>query len=217
MCSRKEPTFSGENLKKSDNRTVIQEIDLGNYALVVVDMIKDNVNVQGSTPMDVEASKIVPCIVELADTFRQSGNHVVFACDSFMEGDFIFGGRMPPHAIRGTGGDVPIAELKMQPSDLFLPKRRMSSFYKTDLDQTLRTWGVSTIVVCGIVTSVCVLLTALDGLQNDFKSIIVSDASACHKAEIHEATLQLYESLILQPLFRIMTAEEVRSELTSLG
>ena len=93
----------------------------------------------------------------------------------------------------------------------------MSSFYKTDLDQTLRTWGVYTIVVCGIVTNVCVLLTALDGLQNDFRSIIVSDASACHKLEVHEATLRLYDSLILKPLFRIMTAEEVRAELSSTG
>ena len=190
---------------------------MGRYALVVVDMIKDNVNVQGSTPMDVEASKIVPRIVELEETFRQTGNHVVFACDSFMDGDFIFGGRMPAHAIRGTGGDEPIAELQMQPTDHFLPKRRMSSFYKTDLDQTLRTWGVYTIVVCGIVTNVCVLLTALDGLQNDFKSIIVSDASACHKLEVHEATLRLYDSLILKPLFRIMTADEVRAELSSTG
>ena len=188
---------------------------MSRYALIIVDMVKDNVNVNGSTPMDVEASKIVPGIVELADAFRRSGNRVVFSCDSFMEGDFIFGARMPPHAIRGTGGDEPIPELMMQPSDHWLPKRRMSSFYKTDLDQTLRTWGVDTIVVCGVVTNVCVLLTALDGLQNDFRSVIVSDASACHKPEIHEATLDLYRPFILKPLFRIMTAKEVMEELNS--
>jgi nicotinamidase/pyrazinamidase len=190
-----------------------KEEGLAGYALVIVDMLKDNVNTQGHGMMDVEAKKIIPKITALADEFRGYGAKVVFACDSFMPGDFIFRGRMPPHAIRGTGGDQPILELGMQPSDLFLPKRRMSSFYKTDLDQTLRTWGVDTVAVCGIVTNVCVLLTAMDAIQNDFRSVIVSDACACHKPSIHEATLQLYDGFLLDPIFRIMTADQVIAEL----
>ncbi|MFH0823326.1 MAG: isochorismatase family cysteine hydrolase, partial [Pseudomonadota bacterium] len=134
---------------------------MSTHALVIVDMAKDNVNTTGHGMMDVEATKIIPAIRDLAREFRKNGSRVVFACDSFMEGDFIFRARMPPHAIRGTGGDHPIPELEMGQGDLFLPKRRMSSFYKTDLDQTLRTWGVDTIAVCGIVTNVCVLLTAM--------------------------------------------------------
>ena len=103
----------------------------------------------------------------------------------------------------------------MQASDLYLPKRRMSSFYKTDLDQTLRTWGVETVVVCGIVTNVCVLLTALDAIQNDFHSVIVSDACTAHKQEIHEMTLKLYETFQVLGLFRIMTSDGITAELES--
>ena len=186
---------------------------MSGYALLIVDMVKDNVNTQGHGMIDVEAKKIIPAIRDLAAVFRRNGRRVVFACDSFMEGDFIFGGRMQPHAIRGTGGDHPIAELEMQPSDLFLPKRRMSSFYKTDLDQTLRTWNVHTVAVCGIVTNVCVLITALDAVQNDFRSVIVSDACACHKPEFHEQTLQLFGGFALAPLFRIMHSSEIIAEL----
>jgi nicotinamidase-related amidase len=176
-------------------------------------MIRDNVNTARHGMMDVEAAKIIPSILQLTREFRRCGGRVVFACDSFMEGDFIFRGRMPPHAVRGTGGDQPLAELEMQPQDLYLPKRRMSSFYKTDLDQTLRTWNVHTVAVCGIVTNVCVLLTALDAVQNDFSSIIVSDACACHKPDVHESTLQLYEKFLLDPIFRILTASELTREL----
>ncbi len=183
------------------------------YALIVVDMIKDNINTERHGLMDVEAKKIVPTIVELSQAFRRVGGRVVFACDSFMEGDFIFSGRMPPHAIRGTGGDQPIEELRMQPEDLFLPKRRMSAFYKTDLDQTLRTWGVSCVAVCGIVTNVCVLLTAMDAIQNDFCSILVSDACACHKPAVHEQTIALYDKFLLAPLFRIMSSRDLIAEL----
>jgi len=186
---------------------------LSGYALIVVDMIKDNVNTAGHGMMDAEAKKIIPSILQLTKVFRHCGGRVIFACDSFMEGDFIFGGRMPPHALRGTGGDQPVAELEMQPQDLYLPKRRMSSFYKTDLDQTLRTWGVHTVAVCGIVTNVCVLLTAMDSVQNDFNSIIVSDACACHKPAVHEATLQLYDKFLLAPMFRILTVSELTKEL----
>lgn len=185
------------------------------YALVVVDMIKDNVNTSRHGMMDIEAAKIIPAIRDLSAAFRTHGAKVIYACDSFMKGDFIFQARMPEHAIRGTGGDSPLDELEMQPEDLFLPKRRMSAFYKTDLDQTLRLWGVHTVVVCGIVTNVCVLLTALDALQNDFRAIIASDACACHKPELHEATLALYESFLLKPLFRIMPSADIIQEIKS--
>jgi len=190
-----------------------KEAVLGGYALIVVDMIKDNVNTSGHGMMDVEAKKIIPEILELTRAFRSNGARVVFACDSFMENDFIFGGRMRPHAIRGTGGDSPIDELEMQPGDHLLPKRRMSGFYKTDLDQTLRTWGVDTVAVCGISTHGCVLLTAMDALQNDFRAVMVSDGSACHAPEVHETTIRLYEKFPLAPLFRIMTSSELIEEL----
>jgi nicotinamidase/pyrazinamidase len=183
------------------------------HALIIVDMAKDNVNTSSHGMIDIEAKKIIPIIVDLAQQFRKYGSHVVFACDSFMEGDFIFRGRMPQHAIRGTGGDQPISELEMQPSDLYLPKRRMSAFYKTDLDQTLRTWGVDTVAVCGIVTNVCVLMTAMDAIQNDFRAVIISDACACYKPEIHEMTLRNYENFLLEPIFRIMTSAKMAEEL----
>jgi len=184
-----------------------------NYALVVVDMIKDNVNTKGHGMLDVEVKKIIPTILDLARLFRRYGGQVVFACDSFMKGDFIFRGKMPPHAIRGTGGDYPIPELEMQPSDLYLPKRRMSAFYKTDLDQCLRTWGVDTVAVCGIVTNVCVLMTAMDAIQNDFSAVVISDACACYRPEVHEMTLKNYEKFPLDPIFRIMTATQMSDEL----
>jgi nicotinamidase-related amidase len=186
---------------------------MNGYALVIVDMLKDNVNTSGHGMIDVEAKKIIPNILKLSREFRETGNHVVFACDSFMPNDFIFGGKMKPHAIRGTGGDMPIDELEPQPGDLILSKRRMSAFYKTDFDQTLRTWGVHTVAVCGIVTNVCVLFTAFDALQNDFNAVIVSDASACHKPELHEATIGMYTNFVLAPLLRVLESKEIMREI----
>ena len=55
-------------------------------------------------------------------------------------------------------------ELDRLPRDMVLPKRRFSAFFKTDLDQTLRTLDVDTVLVGGISTNFCVLTTALDAV-----------------------------------------------------
>lgn len=54
-----------------------------------------------------------------------------------------------------------------------VPERRFSSFFKTDLDQTLRTYAVDTVMVTDIATPICVLTTALDALSHVFSAIIV--------------------------------------------
>jgi nicotinamidase-related amidase len=102
-----------------------------------------------------------------------------------------------------------IPELEPEPGDLVLPKRRFSAFYKTDLDQTLRTWGVDTVAVCGITTPFCVLATALDGVAHDFRAVIVEDATAAYKPEVHRACLDLYRSNALWPLLRVESTAEL--------
>jgi nicotinamidase-related amidase len=89
-----------------------------------------------------------------------------------------------------------------------LPKRRFSAFYKTDLDQTLRLLGSDTIVVAGITTEVCVLMTAMDGLCHDFSVILLEDCCASRNRETHQGCLNLYRDFALYPLLRIMTLEE---------
>ena len=114
---------------------------LTRYALIIVDMIKDNVNIHGESGLDLAASKIIPTLLGMARVFRDHDCPVIFACDSFIHGDFIFQSRIIPHAIRGTGGDEPLNELEVESTDIILPKRRFSAFYKTDLDQMMRIWG----------------------------------------------------------------------------
>lgn len=176
-------------------------------ALVVVDMLVDNLKTHRHTAVAAEGMAIVPAVRRAAEACRATGAPVVFANDSFLPGDFLFGGRMQPHALRGTPGAEVIPELDPRPSDIRLPKRRFSAFYKTDLDQTLRLLGVDTVVVAGITTPYCVLTTALDALAHDFRAVILEDASAAHKREVHEACLSLYRNSPLWPLFRVETVD----------
>jgi nicotinamidase-related amidase len=180
--------------------------------VVVVDMLVDNVHGLEHTPVGDAALAVVPAINRLLGIARERNWPVCFACDSFLPGDFLFGGRMKPHALRGTPGADPIPELDRRPDDEVLRKRRFSAFFKTDLDQTLRTRSVDTVLVTGIATNFCVLATALDAVCHDFHAVIVEDACAAAKPEWHANTLSCYRRNVLFPLLRVQTVDEVLAD-----
>jgi nicotinamidase-related amidase len=122
---------------------------------------------------------------------------------------------MKVHSLRGTKGAEVVDDLRPEPTDIILPKRRFSAFFKTDLDQTLRTLGVDTIVVTGVTTEVCVLMTVMDGLSHDFSAILLEDCSASRSKEFHQGCLNLYRDFALYPLLRIMNLEEFLKEVSS--
>ncbi len=175
-------------------------------AVIVVDMLEDNYRPDRDGTREEE--KIIGPVRDFLAKARKRAMPVVFACDSFFEGDFLFGGRMKVHALRGTEGVQPLRELERQETDVVLEKRRFSAFFKTDLDQTLRTLGCDTVAVCGIQTQFCVLATAFDALCHDFRTVILEDACAAPRLELHEALLSCYRQSALQPLLRVQTLDE---------
>ena len=179
-------------------------------ALVIVDMVRDTLEGGRTYPMTMPARMLVPVIDDLAEWMRSRGFQVVFACDSFLAGDFLFRSRLRPQSLRATPGSLPTTLIRRGPQDMVLEKRRFSAFFKTDLDQTLRTLGIDCILVCGITTHVCVLATALDALSNDFSAIILEDACAAPSKETHRAVLEAYRATPLQPLLRVMTCEQAK-------
>jgi nicotinamidase/pyrazinamidase len=186
-------------------------------AIIIVDMLKDSFPEENQFPITQEAKPIIPRINHLLQRGRQLGIPIIFACDSFLPDDFIFKGRMGPHSLRGTKGAEVTDHLEVGEGDVILPKRRFSAFFKTDLDQTLRTWHCDTVAVGGIATNVCVFMTAMDALCHDFKSILLEDCCAAHKREVHETTIENHRKFALYPLFRIMTSEEFLREVETKG
>jgi nicotinamidase/pyrazinamidase len=176
-------------------------------ALIIVDMLKDTFNRHPDAYITKEALKFVPTLNRLSSMFRDKGLPVIFSCDSFLPADFIFQGKMKPHSIRGTEGAAVIDELERKTGDIVLPKRRFSAFFKTDLDQTLRTLGCDTVAVAGIATHICVLTTVLDAVSLDFRAVLLKDCCAAHKPEYHTGTLQIYTSSPLYPLIKILSSE----------
>ncbi|MBA4416306.1 MAG: cysteine hydrolase [Syntrophus sp. (in: bacteria)] len=176
-------------------------------AIIIVDMLEGNYR-KDRKKGEKEEEKIIAPVRDFLKTCRGLSIPVIFACDSFLEKDFIFNGRMKPHAIRGTDGTRPLSDLEPQKSDIILEKRRFSAFFKTDLDQTLRTMNVDTVAIGGVNTHFCVLATAFDAVCHDFYAIILEDLSAAYKKEIHQNFLDAYRNSAIYPIFRVARSDE---------
>lgn len=178
--------------------------------ILVVDMLKDAFKAKDPS-LIAEYLNIVPLIGDLLKEARARKIPVIFACDSFLENDFIFQGRRG-FCIRGTEGAEVIDELRPEAADLVLPKRRFSAFFKTYLDQDLRMVGVDTVVITGINTEGCVYSTALDAVAHDFHTIVLTDCSASRNRRIHEQCISALSHIPLFPLLRVMTSREFLDE-----
>ncbi len=97
--------------------------------------------------------------------------------------------------IAGTPGAQVMDFARPLVEELALVKKRFSAFYGTDLDHLLRTQGIETLVIGGLVTSVCVALTAADAYQRDYAPLIIRECVADEPSR-HEAWLEYLDDFI---------------------
>ena len=175
-------------------------------AILIIDIVNDTLKRDSHLSRTVRA--FLPSLNQFLAQARQAGHRIVLSTDSFKESDPLFQGRMKPYSIEGTRGAEPAVEIIQGPGDVWLPKPRWSAFFKTDLDQRLRQWGVTTVAVAGVTTHYCVLSTAMDAFAHDFKTVILKDLCASFSEEVHNSTLNSLQREVLEPWFRLMTASE---------
>ena len=70
-----------------------------------------------------------------------------------------------------------IPELNLRETDYVVPKRRYSGFFRTDLELLLRELGVTTVIMTGLHTHMCVRHTSADAYQLGYKVVVASDAT----------------------------------------
>jgi ureidoacrylate peracid hydrolase len=84
-------------------------------------------------------------------------------------------GRESRLLIRDTWDTDIVPELKPQASDIVIYKTRFSGFYQTDLDATLKKFGIKYLIVTGVTTSICVESTVRDAMFRDYLCVLLSD------------------------------------------
>jgi nicotinamidase-related amidase len=78
-----------------------------------------------------------------------------------------------------------VPELGPAPDDFVITKHQWGAFYGTELDLQLRRRGISTIVLCGISTSIGVESTARFAYEYGFNQVFAEDAMSAMSAEEH--------------------------------
>jgi maleamate amidohydrolase len=76
--------------------------------------------------------------------------------------------------------------------DIILPKTSWSSTSNSKLMTWLRSSGIDTVLVCGLITSVCVQHSAFSIFEAGFRTLLVTDASGDRGQARHDAALALY-------------------------
>jgi ureidoacrylate peracid hydrolase len=86
-------------------------------------------------------------------------------------------GRQGRFLIRDTWNTDVIEEVRPQPEDVVLYKRRFSGFYQTELDDTLRSLGIKDLILTGCTTSVCVDSTIRDAMFREYRCVLLADCA----------------------------------------
>lgn len=175
-------------------------------ALVVVDMQNDFVRV--GAPLEVpDARGTIAAQQRLIAEFRSRGRPVIFTQFLARETDnllWLWSPQCRPDTMccwKGfrrryddAQGELDctevIAELQPEPGDLRIEKYSYGAFHGTDLDGHLRTLGVTSLVVTGTVTQICVDETARGGFDRGYRTTLVADAVSSFAPDLHAATLK---------------------------
>jgi ureidoacrylate peracid hydrolase len=95
-----------------------------------------------------------------------------------------------PLCIRDTWDSDIIDELKPEPEDYIVEKRRDSVFQDTEFELWLKALRVDSIIFTGIDTYVCVESTVRDAFNKGYDIILLKDCVASRNLEYHENTVE---------------------------
>ena len=199
----------------------------GRTALVVIDMQRGFLD-PGEAMEVAPARELVPVIQNLLTVFRARRLPVVFTEFVYSESAPVLIASLhpehqpaPPGAPRGFGlpsssclEGTPSAEtvpdLAPHRGEVVVRKRGYDAFAGTPLDGALRARNVTSLVVTGTMTDICVLATVTAALHREYRVTVVEDGVATLWPEIQRATLDI----IGRAYGRVVTAKEVVDQIS---
>ena len=181
----------------------VTEPDMSNSALLIIHMQNDVVKEggfidwlvdEGVSPPHLEGIRaIIPNINELAAAMREAGRPVVFG-NVEVKADYSDAlypyWKVPrvmerPFFVEGTWGAETVEELGPQSGDYLVIGKSWNCFYRSEMDKLLRKLKVNTVIVTGIHTDACALLTANGAIERGYYVIYVNDGTAALHEDDH--------------------------------
>jgi ureidoacrylate peracid hydrolase len=117
----------------------------------------------------------------------------------------------------GTWDAQVVDELDCRPGDLLVDKVRFDAFQWTSLEPLLRGLGVNDLVVCGVVTNLCVETTVRSAFMRDFPVTLLADCCAAKSRRLHDISLEVLASYELAAIASIGDGFDVGSPAVPAG
>jgi len=160
-------------------------------ALLVVDMI--NGFTDPACQLGSNCPEVVAANIELLTAFRDRALPIFFTSVVYHNDQqaSVFRAKVPALNVLTPGShwvdiDSRMGRLASEP---LVEKQWASAFYGTDLNSQLRALDVDSLVVTGLTTSGCVRASAVDGLQNNYRTVVALEAVGDRNPEAHQANL----------------------------
>ena len=163
-------------------------------AVLVIDMLRGFLEEGHPLYGGDEMRKIIPNVQKLLEKEFSKGSKIYFVCDSHDKDDLEFE-MFPAHCIEGTEEAEIIPELSKYVFQI-IKKKRYSAFYNTDLAQKLGELKPGKIMVCGVLTNICVMHTVADARNRDYKVEVPVNCVASPDQAAHRFALEHMEKVL---------------------
>ena len=176
-------------------------------ALIVVDMQNGFCHPDGSFPrigMGLEGADVAVQNAAVAvASAREAGVPVVFTRHMYRPGRPDEGAALIRNspALAGVSGLAAgswdaevVADLSFGPDDLTVDKVRFDAFQWTSLEPLLRGLHVTDLVICGVVTNLCVETTVRSAFMRDFPVTLLADCCAAKTRRLHDLSIEVLSS-----------------------
>ena len=163
-------------------------------AVLVGDMLRGFLEDGYPLSMGAGARNIIPNISKLLENELAQGSRVYFICDNHDPDDLEFK-MFPPHCIKGTVEAEVIPELAGYRGEI-IPKKRYSGFYGTKLEEKLKELKPDKLIICGVLTNICVMHTAADARNRDYEVEIPVDCVASPDEAAHRFALEHMDKVL---------------------
>ena len=173
-------------------------------AVLVIDMLRGFLEEGYPLYIGAKARRIIPNVQGLLERELAKGSKVFFICDHHDPDDPEFK-MFPPHCIAGTAEAEVIPELARYEGEM-IPKRRYSAFFDTPLEEKLRKLKPEKLIVCGVLTDICVLHTVADARNRDYEVEVPTDCVASVDEKVHHTALEHIEKVLGAKLTSLRTS-----------
>lgn len=148
-------------------------------ALILVDFENEWIN-KNSEYFVGDISDVIVKTNKLIDYCRKNDYKIIFTRHVEKNSDKEF-------SANSTNVEI-IKDLHQKDSDTIIIKNKISPFYQTNLEKELE--GISEIVICGILTNLCVRSLVSDAYDHDFKITVIKDCCVAMNKEIQDFTFR---------------------------